>query len=290
VALNMKNLLGFLRQALAIGGLLFLSTSVAQTNESSAEKLRIGVVPNVSARIIATNYQPLAEYFRTALKRDTEITTGANFPNFHQRALNQEFEIMVTAPNLGRVAQLDGNWRALAVFEPGVPGLLVGLSGQDHDLSKLKGKKLALSNPQSLVALVGVDWLKNQGYQAGTNYQTMTVANDDSLGVVLKSGEAPFAMMSMGEFNSKNPELKKQLTVVTEFVRLPGFMFMVSAKMSDADKAKIEQLLQAFPASELGKKFLALNSFTGLKVPTDAQTSLLDQYVDVTRKGLSIKK
>lgn len=286
----MQLLLKFLKKSLAIGGLLCLSTSFAQTSAPSAEKLRIGVVPNVSARIIATNYQPLAEYFRAGLKRDVEITTGANFPNFHQRALNNDFEIMVTAPNLGRVAQLDANWRTLAVFEPGVPGLLVGLTGRDNDLSKLKGKKLALGNPQSLVALVGIDWLKKQGLEVGKDYQTLTVANDDSLGVVLKSEEAPFAMMSMGEFNSKNPELKKQLSVVTEFVRLPGFMFMVSGTLSDADRANIEQLLQAFPASEQGQKFLALNSFTGLKAPTEAQITLLDQYVEITRKGLSIKK
>ena len=275
---------------LAVGGFFFLTTSFAQTSEPSAEKLKIGVVPNVSARIIAANYQPMLDYFRNELKREAEVSTGSNFANFHQRALNTEFDLMVTAPNLARVAELDHQWVPLAVFEPGVPGLLVGMSGRDHQLSQLKGKKLALANPQSLVALVGIDWLKSQGYRVGIDYQTLAVANDDSLGVVLKSEEAPFAMMSMGEFNSKSPEMKKMLSVITKFVQLPGFMFMASPKLSDAERAKMQQLIFNFPQSEQGKKFLALNSFTGIATPTQAQFALLDQYVEVTRKGLTAKK
>lgn len=286
----MEQLLKIIQKMLTVVGLLTLTISVAQASETSSDKLKIGVVPNVSARIIANNYQPMIEYFRAQLKREAEVSTGANFANFHQRAIQNEFDLMVTAPNLGRFAQLDGNWTPLAVFEPGVPGLLVGMSGRDNDLSKLKGKKLALANPQSLVALVGLDWLKAQGYQAGIDYETLAIANDDSLGVVLKSEEAPFAMMSMGEFNSKSPEMKKLLTIVTKFVQLPGFMLMASPKLSEAETAKIKELIFSFAQSEQGKKFLALNSFTGIAAPTQAQFELLDQYVNATRNGLTAKK
>jgi len=286
----MQRLLNTLKKIFALCGMLCVTSSFAQPNLPAADKLRIGVVPNVSARIIAVNYQPMAEYFNNELKREKNISTGANFASFHQRALNQEFELMVTAPNLGRLAQTDGKWVPLAVFEPGVPGLLVGMSGRNNELSQLKGKKLALANPQSLVALVGIDWLKSQGYQVGKDYHTLSVANDDSLGVVLKSDEAPFAMMSMGEFNSKSAELKKMLTIVTQFVRLPGFLFMVGPHVNEADRLLLKQLIERFPQSEQGKKFLALNSFTGMTVPTEAQFALLDQYLEPTRKGIAIKK
>lgn len=286
----MKRLLNTFKRIFAICGMICVTNSFAQPNLPTADKLRIGVVPNVSARIIAVNYQPMAEYFNNQLKRETNISTGANFASFHQRALNQEFELMVTAPNLGRLAQTDGNWIPLAVFEPGVPGLLVGMSGRNNDLSQLKGKKLALANPQSLVALVGIDWLKGQGYQVGKDYQTLSVANDDSLGVVLKSDEAPFAMMSMGEFNSKSADMKKMLTIVTEFVRLPGFMVMVGPHVSETDRLQLKQLIERFAQSEQGRKFLALNSFTGMTAPTEAQFALLDQYLEPTRKGIAIKK
>jgi len=259
----------------------------AQSTPAATESLRIGVLPNVSARTIATNYQPMAEYLQNGLKKKIDITSGANFADFHQRAMNREFDIMITAPNLGRVAQVDGSWTPLAIFQPGVPGLLVGLNGRDNTLGLLKGKKLALANPQSLVVLAGLDWLKQQGLQAGVDFEVLRIANDDSLGVALRSNEAPFAMMSMGEFNSKHPDLKSSLTIVTKFVDLPGFLLMASPRLSDKDRQVIQQLMDQFADTEQGKRFLALNSFKGIGKPTQEQFLFLDQYVDVTRKGLS---
>jgi hypothetical protein len=98
----------------------------------------IGVVPNVSARIIANNYQPLAEYLQNGLGVPVAIVTAKDFPTFHQRALAKDFQLMITTPNLGRVAVKDGAWEVLYVFEPNIPGLLVGLKDQDNDLTKVQ--------------------------------------------------------------------------------------------------------------------------------------------------------
>lgn len=276
-----------IKHAIAVISVLLTLSVSAQTTSPTTDTLQIGVLPNVSARTIATNYQPMAEYLQNGLKKKIDITSGANFADFHQRAMNREFDIMITAPNLGRVAQVDGSWAPLVIFQPGVPGLLVGLNGRDNTLDQLKGKKLALANPQSLVVLSGLDWLKQQGLQAGVNFEILRIANDDSLGVALRSNEAPFAMMSMGEFNSKHPDLKSSLTIVTKFVDLPGFLLMASPRLSDADRQAIQQLMDQFADSEQGKRFLALNSFKGIGKPTQEQFLFLDQYVDMTRKGLS---
>lgn len=279
-----------IKHAIAVISVLLTLSVSAQTTSPTTDTLQIGVLPNVSARTIATNYQPMAEYLQNGLKKKIDITSGANFADFHQRAMNREFDIMITAPNLGRVAQVDGSWAPLVIFQPGVPGLLVGLNGRDNTLDQLKGKKLALANPQSLVVLSGLDWLKQQGLQAGVNFEILRIANDDSLGVALRSNEAPFAMMSMGEFNSKHPDLKSSLTIVTKFVDLPGFLLMASPRLSDADRQAIQQLMDQFADSEQGKRFLALNSFKGIGKPTQEQFLFLDQYVDMTRKGLSVTK
>jgi len=279
-----------IKHAIAVISVLLTLSVSAQTTSPTTDTLQIGVLPNVSARTIATNYQPMAEYLQNGLKKKIDITSGANFADFHQRAMNREFDIMITAPNLGRVAQVDGSWAPLVIFQPGVPGLLVGLNGRDNTLGQLKGKKLALANPQSLVVLAGLDWLKQQGLQAGVDYEVLRIANDDSLGVALRSNEAPFAMMSMGEFNSKHPDLKSSLTIVTKFVDLPGFLLMASPRLSDTDRKAIQQLMDQFADSEQGKRFLALNSFKGIGKPTQEQFLFLDQYVDMTRKGLSRTK
>jgi len=277
-----------MRKLLLVFSLLFFSF----TAHSQSEKIEliIGVVPNVSARIINTNYQPLAEYFEKELKQKVAITTGTSFPNFYQRARANEFQIMVTAPNLARVSQVDGNWESVAVFEPGIPGLLVGVNGRDNNLALLRGKKLAIANPQSLVALASINWLNTQGFVNGKDYEIIRIANDDSLGISLKTGEAAFAIMSQGEFNSKDAELKKLLTPVTTFVRLPGFFLMVNANITEPEKRKIKALISNFPKSEQAKVFFERTGFTSLNAPSSEQIKFLDTFEAITRQGLTQAK
>ena len=272
---------------LAVTLSFFSFTSFGQTANPD---VLIGVVPNMSARLISTNYQPLADYFEKGLGRKVAVTTGTNFPNFYQRALTNEFQIMVTAPNLARVSQIDGNWEAVAVFEPGIPGLLVGMAGRQNSLEFLRGKKLAVANPQSLVALAGVNWLSSQGFVNDRDYEILRIANDDSLGVSLKTGEAAFALMSQGEFNAKDVELKKILTPVNTFVKLPGFFIMVNANVTSHEKQKMKALMLNFPKSEQAKQFFSSTGFTGMNSPTDDQLKFLDSFTEATRQGLSQAK
>jgi ABC-type phosphate/phosphonate transport system substrate-binding protein len=272
---------------LAVTLSFFSFTAFGQTANS---EVLIGVVPNMSARMISTQYQPVADYFEKNLGRQVIVTTGTSFPNFYQRALANEFQIMVTAPNLARVSQADGNWEAIAVFEPGIPGLLVGMADRQNNLEFLREKKLAVANPQSLVALAGMNWLSSQGFVNNRDYEILRIANDDSLGISLRTGEAAFALMSQGEFNSKDTELKKILTPINTFVRLPGFFMMVNANVASGEKQKMTSLILNFQKSEQAKQFFSATGMTALQPPTDDQLKFLDSFMEATRQGLSQAK
>ena len=262
----------------------FLTKAGAQ---SSSQELLIGVVPNVSARIILQNYQPLADYLQEGMKRKASIVTSTDFASFHQRVLKGEFHFIVTAPNLGRLAEVDGKWETVAVLEPQIPALLVGLASKpDAKITELRGKKLALANPSSLVAIAGINWLSGQGMNAGKDYEILRIANDDSLGLALRSGEAPFAMMSMGEFRAKPPELQKDLKIITEFIRVPGFFMMANPKLSASEKSRLASLIAELPTKDSGKKFLASSGFQGLHSPTAEERKILDGFLELTRKGV----
>lgn len=283
--MTLNGLKQFLK-ALALSCLLCFPLLNAQAQQSTKEVL-IGVVPNVSARIIMTNYQPMAEHFQDGLGRKAAIVTSTDFATFHKRVLNGEFDLIVTAPNLGRLAEVDGKWETLAVLEPQIPALLVGLSANANaPLSSLKGKKLALANPSSLVAIAGLNWLKAQGLEQGRDYQILRIANDDSLGLALRSGEAAFAMMSMGEFRAKPAELQKELKIINEFVRVPGFFVMANPKLNAAERSKLLALTNDLTNKPTGQKFFATSGFKGLRRPTEEDRKLLDSYLELTRAGL----
>ena len=249
--------------------------------------LILGVIPNVSARIILAAYQPMRAHLERELGRRVEVATAPDFRGFAERALRGEYRVLVTAPNVGRVLQADAGWEPIAIYEPQIPAILV--AGADNPLdtaSQIRGRALALANPQSLVALVGLQWLRNQGLQAGTDFRIALAANDDSLGAVLRSGEAPLAVMSLGEFRSKPEEMRQRLRIVTEIARVPGFLVMTAQDYDEAERRRLRALLLAFPRTDEGRQFLALSGFTGIREVTDADLRFLDAYVDVTRRGL----
>lgn len=256
----------------------------------AAPAFTIGVLPNVSARLILSSYQPMREYFERELKQRVEIATAPDFRSFSEQTLKGEYQMVIIAPNLGRVAQLDAQWEPLAIYEPGIPGVAVSLaSNANNSPSQLKGKALALANPQSLVALVGMQWLRTQGMQVGSDFNTVVAANDDSLGAMLRSGETPWAIMSMGEFRAKPEAMRQSLRIVHEFARLPGFYVMGNPKLAPPVRQRLRSLMLQFPATEDGKRFFSLSGFSNIREITEADLKFVDPFNDITRKALNLR-
>ena len=273
--------------ALAAGAWAVAGPAWAQP---AAGALSIGVLPNVSARILLASYQPMREYFERELRQPVSIVTAPDFRAFAASSLKGEYDIVVTAPNLGRVMQLDGRWEPLAIYEPRIPAVAVARADNPDDSPRqLRGKALALANPQSLVALVGLQWLKSEGLQEGVDFKTVVAANDDSLGAVLRSGEAPWAVMSMGEFRAKPEALRQSLRIVRQITTVPGFFVMANPALPAAQRQRLKALILALPASADGARFFELSGFRGIREVTDADLTFADPFNDLTRRGLGLK-
>ncbi|MBL8701516.1 MAG: PhnD/SsuA/transferrin family substrate-binding protein [Alphaproteobacteria bacterium] len=250
--------------------------------------LQLGVLPHVSPRVLLVNYQPLRSHLEKAVERPVEIATAANFRDYHARAVAGNFEVAITAANLGRVSLIDGTLVGSAIFEPSIPGLLVMLKDRPVvDVEELRGRLLALSNPASLVALKGLAWLRERRLSAGTDFRTVHAANEDSLGQLLRSGEAPLAMMSAGEFKAVPEGLRDQLAILTEFAQVPGFMVMQKPGGDPDLAARIRHALMGFMATEDGRQFTRLTGTRTIRAIRPDDLRLLDDVVDETRRLLA---
>lgn len=250
----------------------------------AAQDLQFGVLPNVSARVILTNYRPFREYLATVLGQQVEVTTAPDFREFHARTMAGAYDLVVTASNLGRLAQVDAKLELIAGFDPPIPALLVMRKAAPVTaIEALRGKSLAVANPQSLVVLRGKNWLKEQGLVFDVDYKTTWARNEDSLAQVLVSGEAPLAMMSMGEFRTIREEIRQTLDVHREFARVPNFFVLRGRAMPAARAAALRDAIVRFPSTDLGREFLALANVQNIRPVPDADLAVLDGVVDETR-------
>lgn len=272
----------------AIAAAIVLSVTVlASARLASAQTFQVGVLPNLSPRVLLTNYRPLRDYLSAALGVPVEITTAPDFRSFQARTLAGEYDLVVTAANLGRIAQQDAGLTLIAGFEPAIPALLVTLKAAPAgSIDALRGKALAVSNPQSMLVLVGKNWLRQRGLSAGADYEVVWTRNEDSLAQVLTSGTAPLAMMSAGELRAIRPEIRERLSVMDEFAKLPNFLLLQGRAMPAERAAALKAALLAFPATDLGREFTTLTGVRAIRPVSEKDLEIIDSVTAETREQL----
>jgi phosphonate transport system substrate-binding protein len=269
---------------------LLAASMLAEAASAQPERpaLELGVLPNISARLLLTHYQPMREYLARELRRPVQVSTAPGFASFHQRTLSLDYELVVTAANLARLAQIDRGFRPLLVYTPDIRGLIVCASARPlKEPADLQGQTLVLSNPQSLVTVRGMQWLAERGLQRGRDFQTVNTPTDDSVGNVLLRGDAAAAMLSGGEFRAIAPPVRERLQVMLTFAEVPGFVVMASPKVPAPEAAALKELLLQFvQRSEEGKTFLAATGFSGMRELPVGLMESLDNALEATRQQL----
>lgn len=264
-----------------------LAAAPAALAQAQPAPLQFGVMPNVSARILVGQYQPFRGFLEQELGRPVEVVTAPGLQAFHERSVAGAFGLVVTAANLGRVAQLDAGLQPIAIYEPRIPGLIVTLRARPvTSAAELRGTTVAMTNPQSLVALKFIHWARAQGIQIGRDAQATHARNEDSLAQLLNTAETRAAVMSQGEFNAIRADIRENLVIWQVFIRVPGFLMLLAPRTPEAEAARVMAALSRFPGSAQGREFFAATGFNNIRPVTPADLAELDDVVEETRTFL----
>lgn len=250
--------------------------------------LELGLLPNISARTLVTQYRPLREYLENTLQRPVQLSTAPNWSAFHGRALDYGYDLMVTAVHLARLAQLDRDYRPLVQFMPDIECLLVCSAARPlASVQGLRGRTLALSNPQSLVAVRGLHWLSEQGLRQERDFTLQRLPTDDNAATGLLRGDAVAALVSDNELRAIPDPVRMQLQVVSRFARVPGFVVMASPRLGDDETQAARAALMAFDTRLAeGRTFLASTGLQGIRAVPEGMMESMDPLVGATRASL----
>jgi phosphonate transport system substrate-binding protein len=278
------------REMLQIAGAFATACAVFGGAENAraqgAAAFQIGVVPNVSARIILTNYRPMREYLAAQLGRPVEIATATDLREFQRRTLEGAYDLVFTPANLALVAEEDGKLEVLGGFEPPIPALFVTRKDTPvASLEALRGKALALANPQSLVAMSAKATLASAGLRADADYRPIWARNEDSLAQLLSGSDTPMAAMSMGEFRILRDDIRQTLEF-REFARVPNFIVLAGKPMAPAALAQLRAVLNGFAETELGREFQGLTGVQRIRSVPDADRAAIAPVLAETRAAL----
>jgi phosphonate transport system substrate-binding protein len=251
--------------------------------------LEFGVLPNINTRALIAAYEPMRAYLERHLGLPVRLSTARDWPTFQQRVLEQSFDLIAAAPNIARLAELDAGWQALAVLQPDTEGLLVHAAQRPlRDLQDLRGQRLALANPASLVALHGMAWLAQQGLQSGRDFTQVAVPTDDSVAGPLLGGDCVAAVLSGGELRAVPEAQRVQLVRAARFAEVPSFVLCAARHVPARTARHWRELLLSFAGdTEFGSHFFRPAGPRTL-VPADAAWArALDGYLPNTRAALA---
>ena len=247
--------------------------------------LELGLLPNINVRTLVAHYRPMRDYLERVLRRAVQVSSAPDWSAFHRRALVYEYDLMVTAIHVGRLAQLDRNYQPLAQLLPDIDCIMICPAARPlKSVADLRGKAVVMSNPLSLVAIYGLRWLGENGLREGTDFTRLQTATDDSASSLLLRGGAAAALLSSSEFLAIAQEARLQLQVVSRFARVPGFIVMGSPRLTADELQTIRSALLDFDSrSTEGQAFLSLTGLQGLRGITPETMAAMDPYVEATR-------
>lgn len=253
-----------------------------------AAELVLGVLPNIAPAMLASQYDNVKRYLERVGGHKVRVVVPANFKAFFDNMMKGEYDLAVAAPHFARVAQAERTMLPLVMYEPRINALLVATSEATVTGPRdLASKAVAFANPQSLVAMYGQQWLRQQQMEPGRDYEVKGARTDLGVGRMLLTGDAAAAIMSNGEFRSLPADEQPRLKIVEAFARIPNFVLMVHPRVDRARQASLKaQLKDLLADKDDGAAFGKATGFTGVVDADEAQLRELDAYVTPTKRAM----
>lgn len=266
--------------------LLFHDAALAET-----KPLRIGVLPIVSPRLLLKNYESLRLYLVRELRQPVELGTGTGFADFHRQTMAGEYDVIVTASHLARVAQLEKGWVPLVKYKtPNRAVLLVSTKTKINSVEDLRGKTFSSADPLALIGMQSRQWLLERGLKVNRDYQYIDSATFTSAAYAVAQQQVAMAMITPSSYTQLPETVKNETRIFQTLPELPGLIWLIHPK-SRLDPARLKHLLLGFTSEVAeGREFYQATGYVSMLEMTGEQMQALDVYVDETKALLNSKR
>ncbi len=236
--------------------LILLALPLAALAETHS--ITLGVFPNLPAQKIVSIYQPLAAYLTKQTGIPVRLASAKDFREFYQATRTQQFDFIVTAPNLAWLAMAESNYQPLARYSNPVAGVLLSKRNANIETPlDCRNKKIALTDPLSIVYQLGLSYLQSEGLQAGSDYQPIALNNHTNAALAVMVGKADCAIVGNLPYSQMTDEIQQTLHIIGHTKGIASQFFMSSPKLDKATSTRIRSALISYSQTPEGISFAA---------------------------------
>lgn len=253
--------------------------------QAEEDPLSFGIFPYVSPVQMVKFHNTLREYMADTLERPVSLVSAPNFREFIKRTAQGKYDIIMTAPHLGRLAEVRDGYRPMVHTMHEVQGVyLVRKDSDIHSLSDLRGKTITLVGRAAIITQMVEKQLADMGMQVGKDVKfNYTRTHNNAMYAPLRE-ESEASVTGILLFRKIGSEEREEVRVIGKTPRAPGFMLMTHPRVEKQDHQKLKQALISFKNTEQGKKYFQMTGFHYFDPVTKGEMEFLDPYIQVFLK------
>lgn len=249
--------------------------------------LVVGILPTLSPRVLLSNYQPIRSYLEKTLRRPVEMVTAKDFSTFSKSTARGDYDIVVTAAHLARLAEVESGYLPLVTYKaPNRAMLLTSSKAPLHNIQNLRGHTVATLDRSALITSQTLIWLKEQGLQEPEDFKLIETSSHNSAAYSVLSGESTLAITSPGGWRMMPANIKDRLKLLTSLPPLPSMMWLAHRRLIKEAPNLRSVFLDFSPDLPEGKQFFDATGYQGMREITPQEMKSLDPFIPYLKQHL----
>jgi phosphonate transport system substrate-binding protein len=278
--------------AALLTSVIFMGQVAAQQGAPQPPPWRMALIPYLSPNVLIPLFQPLASHFGKDTGRSVELYSAPSIRAHVDRIVRPDFDIIFTAPHLGRLSQVDGGYIPIGSFERPLTGVItVRNDSPIRQIDQLRGKTIAINDRLVLNSILTLSELEKRGIRlADITIAPAVSQNSALLSVVAGDVDAAITVnFAIGQIPKEKQGELRILFQTEENPDMPSTLILVHPSMRSADRQRLEASLQGFAGTDEGKRFLQASNYKNVVRIVPANLKKLDVYLPELRRLLAIK-
>lgn len=246
------------------------------------DPVRFGIFPYVSPGKLVQFHRPLKDYLERTLQRPVGLVSAPDFESFVQRTDAGEYDYILTAPHMGRLAEVRSGYQRIAHTLHVVQGIFLARADSGiHTLADLENKTVTMAARVSIIFQMAEYKLQQLGLKDGENLTIRETSTHNNAMYSPLRGESDASVTGILLWNKLGHTNKQQLRVIGTTPEIPGFMLMANAHVPAEEVARVRRAVLDFKNTQEGETYFRVTGLQGFTPIADETMESLDPYIKV---------
>lgn len=221
---------------------LLLMNAFDVSAEEHKAGIEIGIAPFLSIQTLVQNYAPMRAYLQSRLNEPVTFVSAPDYKTYTKRIKNHEYPIIIATANSAYLAWAQFSY--IPLLQPLIythPVVIIAKNQKLNKLSDLRGKTVAMPDALAVVAMQGLQMLREAGLEPERDVSVKNMQNHSVAVNLVITGEVAAAIVSDRAVMQMPPSVREKIKIVQRWEKgaAPGVVYLCSP---DMPRERAEQL------------------------------------------------